>query len=247
VSRPLIGVTGPRGRGWIMWICAAFSLVLHGARVRRIPPPLDPARLADLNGLVIGGGDDISATLYDGAPAPDVRLDPERDRLEIAALDHFWDTGAPILGICRGSQMMNVYRGGRLHQDVWAVFADSRKVRTPLPLKTVTVCEGARLGGYVGGRERFTVNSLHNQAVDALGEGMRVAARDEAGMIQAVEHVGPHFRIGVQWHPEFLFYKRPHRRLFRAFVRNARRNLRVTSRGDAHEAPADGADAAKPA
>lgn len=221
-GRPLIGVTGPRGRGWAMWAFAALSLWLHGARVRRITPPLEPEKLAGLEGLLIGGGDDISATLYDGAPAPDVRLDPERDALELAALERFWPTEAPILGICRGAQMLNVFRGGRLHQDVWAVYGEDRRIRTPLPLKTVTVCEGAELGRHVGGRERFTVNSLHNQAVDELGEGMAVAARDEAGMTQAIEYRGDRFRIGVQWHPEFLPYKRPHRRLFRAFVQAAR-------------------------
>ncbi|SDZ74495.1 gamma-glutamyl-gamma-aminobutyrate hydrolase family protein [Rubrimonas cliftonensis] len=218
---PLIGVTGPRGRGWALWVGAVISLWLQGARARRIAPPLDPATLDGLDGLLIGGGDDVSAELYGGQVRPNVRLDPERDALELAALARFWDTGRPILGICRGSQMINVYRGGALHRDVKESFNLTRHPRTPLALKTVAVCEGTRLAEAIG-LEKVRVNSLHSQAVDRLGAGIRVGAHDEHGMIQAVEAEGAPFRVGVQWHPELLFYKRPHRRLFRAFVKAAR-------------------------
>jgi putative glutamine amidotransferase len=219
-GRPVIGVTGARGRGWAMWAFTALSLRLQGARPRRIAPPLDDAAFDGLDGLVIGGGDHISATLYGGEPMPEIEIDAERDALEMAALRRLWDAPVPILGICRGAQLMNAYRGGRLHQDVWAEYPNARRVRTPLPLKRLRTCKGAALAGHLG-REAFRANALHDQAISEPGDGLRVAARDENAIVQAVEAEGARFRVGVQWHPEFLVYRRPHRRLFRAFVRAA--------------------------
>jgi len=227
VTRPVIGVTGGRGRGRFSWLCAAFSLRLHGARAVRITaardarhPHFDPAVVGGLDGLVIGGGDDIGATIYGAEPTPDVRLDPARDALELAALEAVWDTPIPILGICRGSQMLNIFAGGNLHQDIYTAFEEVPRIHTPLPRKHVTLEPGTRLERIIGAGT-VTVNALHHQSVDRLGDGFTVAARDEFGIVQATEHQGPVFRIGVQWHPEFLFYRRAHRRLFAALVQAA--------------------------
>jgi putative glutamine amidotransferase len=219
--KPLIGVTGPAGRGFALWGFAALSLWLAGARARRITPPLERARLDGLDGLLIGGGDDVGAALYGGEVRPDVRLDPERDALELQALELFWSTERPILGICRGAQIMNVFRGGTLHQNVRETYEIRRHPRTPLPLKRIRIAPETRLGDVIR-LSQVRVNSLHNQSVDVLGEGLLVAARDRHGMVQAIEHVGEPFRVGVQWHPELLFYKLAHRRLFRAFADAAR-------------------------
>ncbi len=219
--RPVIGVTGPAGRGFALWFFAALSLWLQGARARRITPPLEPSRLEGLDGLLIGGGDDIGAHLYGIEVEPDVAIDPERDQLELAALGQFWDSGAPILGICRGSQMLNVFRGGTLHQDVKAHYGIQRHPRTPLPLKRVDIVPQTRLSETVR-VARIRVNSLHNQSVDRLGNGLRVAAQDRHDMVQAVEDSGHVFRVGVQWHPELLFYRPHHRRLFAGFVAAAK-------------------------
>ncbi|MGF1659819.1 MAG: gamma-glutamyl-gamma-aminobutyrate hydrolase family protein [Rubrimonas sp.] len=219
---PLIGVTGPAGRGWALWTAAALSLWLQGARARRVTPPFTPGELDGLDGLLIGGGDDIGAEFSGAELRPDVRIDPARDALELAALERFWPEGKPVLGICRGAQMLNVFRGGTLHSDVRVAYDLRRQPRTPLPLKTVSVAQGSRLAAILNGDATIKVNSLHMQSVDRLGEGMRVAARDRHGMVQAVEAEGGPFRVGVQWHPELLPYRRPHRRLFRAFVEAAR-------------------------
>lgn len=222
MSGPLIGVTGPRGRGWGMWICAWLSLKLQGARAVRITRDQGPERWDRLDGLLIGGGDDISATLYGMEPAPDIRVDPDRDRLELEALERVWPTGAPVLGVCRGSQMLNIFRGGSLHQDIHAIYVEAPRMRTVLPRKRVRLLDGAALTRIIGAPE-VTVNALHHQSIDRLGEGFAIAGIDEHGIVQATEWMGDGFRIGVQWHPEFLFYKRAHRRLFRAFVTEARR------------------------
>ncbi|SES91659.1 putative glutamine amidotransferase [Oceanicella actignis] len=219
--RPVVGVTKGRGRGWALWAFAALSLRLHGARPRRIEPPFSPEAARGLDALIVGGGDDIGATLYGGEPAPDMRIDPERDALELRLLEEAWRRHLPVLGICRGAQMLNVFLGGTLHADIAQAYPHARRLRTPLPRKHVRLAPGTRLARIIGD-EAIVVNALHHQSIDRLGQGLRVAARDEYGIVQAVEHRGRLLRIGVQWHPEFLFYARKHRRLFAALTDAAR-------------------------
>ncbi|MEM6742224.1 MAG: gamma-glutamyl-gamma-aminobutyrate hydrolase family protein [Pseudomonadota bacterium] len=223
---PVIGVTGPRGRGWPMWLFAAAAILLQGALPRRLTAPAGgapaPADAFDgLDGLVIGGGDDVSADLYHAEAMPEARYDPERDRLELEALERLWDGPVPILGICRGSQMMNVFRGGTLHQDAWGYHDAGRALRTPLPVRRVHARNGSGLSQILR-RERLRVNSLHKQSIRRPGDGLRVCAEDQHGMTQAVERPGEPLRIGVQWHPEFLFWRPSQFRLWRRLAQEAR-------------------------
>lgn len=218
--RPRIGVTCSVGRGRIMWWFNRFALRRVGAEPVRLCA--DSTRGFDgLDGLVVGGGDDIVPTLYGGEIDPAIRLDPERDALELEALTHASRHRLPVLGICRGAQMLNVALGGSLHQDAYATYQGSRFRWTVLPRKTVEVA-GDTLLARVAGTAPMRVNALHTQAVDRLGPGLRVAARDEGGMAQAIERDADPFALGVQWHPEHLFYAARHRALFAALVAAAR-------------------------
>lgn len=230
MARPIIGVTTSKNRGWLLWFFAWLSLRLQGARAVRLTAPFIRKEFDRLDGLLIGGGDDISATLYGGIPAPDVRVDAQRDTLEQSALTQLWHSTIPIMGICRGAQMLNIYLGGRLHPDIYEVYQSAPKMRTPLPRKRVDVREDSRLAEILGA-PCVIVNSLHHQAVEKLGDGISVSAIDEHGIIQAIEHDGDAFRVGVQWHPELLPYRAPHRRLFRAFVDAARVRMSADSSG----------------
>ena len=154
----------------------------------------------ELDGLVIGGGDDIGAEIYGGKVLPDVRIDPERDKLELRLLEGALPRGLPILGICRGSQMINVALGGTLHTDIHEVYVQAPRMRTVLPRKTIHVVEGSRLDRILRCNP-CRVNALHHQSVDRVGRGLKVVARDEAGIVQAIEGAGPSFLLGVQWHP----------------------------------------------
>jgi putative glutamine amidotransferase len=217
--RPLIGVTlSRRGSRW-MWYFNALAVLRAGGWPRRVLP--DRAQpLAELDALVVGGGDDIAPTLYGGELDPAIRLDPERDALELRALDFAMARGWPVLGICRGAQMLNVARGGTLHADIHAVYADAKRLRTALPRKTVTIKPNSRLHEILG-RERARVNALHHQAVDLLGEGLEVVAQDRAKVVQAIEATDGTPLVGVQWHPEFLVHDRGQMRLYRHLTERA--------------------------
>ena len=222
--KPVIGVTTSGGGGRYMWWFYWLSVRLLGARPVRLIAPVDPNDIGRFDGFIIGGGDDIAPDLYDGEPAIDVRIDPERDRLELAILEHAVPRDIPVLGVCRGAQMINVFNGGTLHQDVRKAFDNIPKMWTPLPVKSVTFVPGTRLKS-IFDLEHLRVNSLHRQAVDRLGHGLRVSAHDEFGVVQAIEHESAEFLAGVQWHPEFLIYRGSHRQLFRAFINAVERQI----------------------
>ncbi|NIL96297.1 MAG: gamma-glutamyl-gamma-aminobutyrate hydrolase family protein, partial [Planctomycetales bacterium] len=172
-----------------MFWFAALGLRLFGARPRRITPPMEASELKGLDGLLIGGGDDIGAEIYGGMPVPDVRIDPLRDKLELSALEIALPKGIPVLGICRGAQMLNVALGGTLNQDIYEVYKQAPRMRTVLPRKRVDLEKGTRLHELIG-LDCITVNSLHHQSVDKLGRGLQVSGSDEHGIIQAIEARG---------------------------------------------------------
>ncbi|MFQ6549391.1 gamma-glutamyl-gamma-aminobutyrate hydrolase family protein [Aestuariibius sp. 2305UL40-4] len=217
--KPTIGVTVSQRSGWRIFPLVAFNVWLAGGRAIRWQADRD-VDVDAVDGVIIGGGDDISPDLYGMEPVISARLDPARDALERQIVEHAWKTNTPLLGICRGSQMINVVLGGDLDQDAYKTFG-SRKYKTVLPRKTVTVEEDTRLAGLVG-PQPMKVNALHSQAVCALGRGLRVAARDDGGMIQSVERIRDPYMLGVQWHPEHLFYARRQRRIFSALIAAAR-------------------------
>ncbi|MEM9741549.1 MAG: gamma-glutamyl-gamma-aminobutyrate hydrolase family protein [Pseudomonadota bacterium] len=180
-----------------------------------------------LDGLVLTGGSDIDPTAYGSSDKPWSPPDVERDRFELAALEVAEERGLVVLGICRGSQLLNVHRGGDLHDDIQPLRKASKNYRTLLPRRPVQIEEQSRLNG-VFGRDRFKINALHHQAVDSLGHSLSVAAIDEDAVVQGIEDPAHTFCVGVQWHPEYLFWSPPHLNLFRALVEAAARHQRET-------------------
>jgi putative glutamine amidotransferase len=197
-----------------------LALARVGARAVRLVPG-DPLPAEPLQGLVIGGGDDIGAEIYGGKVLPDVRIDPHRDAMELGLLKAALPARLPVLGICRGSQMINVALGGTLHTDIHEVYVQAPKMRTVLPRKQVSIEPGCRLDRILRCNP-CQVNALHHQSVDRVGQGLIIAARDESGIVQAIESGSAPFLLGVQWHPELLVWKKPHQRLFEALANAAR-------------------------
>jgi len=187
-----------------------------GGRVRFLMPGGDPPT-DDLDGLVVGGGDDIGAEIYGGDIVPDVRIDPERDAMELALLEQAETRDLPVLGICRGAQMMNVFLGGTLYGDIRGMPRDKTTMRTVLARKVVAIKPETAIHAILG-TDTIRVNSLHHQAMDRLGAGLEVSGRDRGDFVQAMERPDSRFFIGVQWHPEFLAFDRRHQNLFRALI-----------------------------
>lgn len=240
MSKPVIGVTTSRRSGWRIFPLVALNVWLVGGRAVRWVAGRE-ADIDAVDGVIIGGGDDISPDLYGGRLVTSARLDPARDKLERGLVRAAFERGKPVLGICRGSQMLNVASGGTLHQDAYGVYEASHRVWTILPRKTVRICEETRLAG-LSGTKPMRINALHSQAVDQLGDGLRIAALDNGGMIQAVERTSDPFALGVQWHPEHLFYAHRQRAIFRALVTAAaacrdNANQIETVRKDVEETP----------
>jgi putative glutamine amidotransferase len=200
-----------------MWWFYRLAMHLSGAWPVRLVAPVEGLDPAAFDGLIIGGGDHISAEIYKGKTKLDVRIDPARDAMELDLLRHGIASGTPVLGVCRGAQMLNVYYGGSLHQDLRAVFTEHPALWTPLPRKRVRLAPDSRIAGLMGVAD-IRVNSLHRQAIDKVGTGLQVTGWDEYGTIQAIEDPSALFRIGVQWHPEFLIHHRAQRRLFGGFI-----------------------------
>ncbi len=215
--RPCIGVTSSSRRGRHMWWLYWMSLELLGAHPVRLVATAGDIDERQFDGLIIGAGDDIGAGLDQGAPTMDVRIDPARDALELNLLERAAPIDMPVLGVCRGAQMLNVFYGGSLHQDV-----RQAKMWTPLRNKDVQLVEGSRLAGIMG-KAPLRVNSLDRQAVDRVGAGLSVSGRDEFDVVRAIEDPSASFRMGVQWHPEFLIYRERQRALFKSFVDAVRR------------------------
>ncbi|WP_425093471.1 gamma-glutamyl-gamma-aminobutyrate hydrolase family protein [Tropicimonas sp. S265A] len=217
--RPKIGVTVSRRSGWRIFPLMALNVWLAGGRAVKWQTATD-VNIDAVDGIIIGGGDDIGPRLYGGDISLSVRLDHVRDAMEKWILEKAFESDLPILGICRGAQMLNVVLGGTLHQDAYTRYG-SRRFHTILPKREVDVTPGTRLSQIIG-EEPMCVNALHKQSVAKLGRNLRVSATDEKGMVQAIERTSDPFAVGVQWHPEHIFYEPRHRALFAALVVAAR-------------------------
>jgi putative glutamine amidotransferase len=201
-------------------IAASAAVKLAGGS----PVPLRPGdHLGDaaLDGLIVTGGSDISPTAYGSSERPFSPPDTERDAFELEAIEHAATNDMPILGICRGAQLLNVYRGGSLHADIAHLRPDTANNNTVLPRKLVCIEPDSRLAEGVT-RTRLMVNSLHHQAVKVLGRNLRIVALDGDQIVQGIESTESGLLLGVQWHPEYLFWQKPQLALFRYLISTAR-------------------------
>jgi putative glutamine amidotransferase len=234
---PLIGVsTYVADVAWSNWERRAavlpasyFELVAAaGGRPLLVPPtstaPDGPEAGADqvvdvLDGLVLTGGGDVDPAAYGEDPDPEVGgVNPVRDASERALLAAALQADLPVLAICRGCQVLNVYLGGTLHQHLPDVIGnlDHRKVAMQFEDVDVVTEPGTRTAAVFG--PTTTVRCSHHQAIRDLGRDLVVTARAGDGVIEAVELPSAHFVLAVQWHPEEAMDQRP----FDALIRAAR-------------------------
>jgi len=230
--RPLIGITGrskPAGavKGFPSSLAQtdvdlfvrdyAAAITDAGGLPVYLPGHVDPSDYAGrLDGLVLSGGADVGPEHYGAASETDLYPpEPARDRFELELIDVAVDDGLPVLGICRGLQLLNVWAGGTLHQHVPA--HARYDVAPGDTVDEVELASGSRLHELYG--DRHGVNSLHHQTVDRVAEGWTVTARSADGGVEALEWPG-HDVVAVQWHPEMM-PTRPVDPLFRWIVARA--------------------------
>jgi len=217
VAVPLIGISTylePSVR-WGVWDLPAavlpagyHRLVQRAGGTAALLPPDDPDRAAAvvgrLDGLVIAGGPDVEPARYGAEPHP--RTGPahrERDAWELALIEAALAAGTPLLGICRGMQLLNVALGGTLTQHLPDTVGHDGHTGTPgvFGRHLVTPVAGTRLGALLA--EATAVPAYHHQALDRLGRGLLACAYAEDGTPEAVEpEAGDGFVMAVQWHPE---------------------------------------------
>lgn len=245
-EQPIIGtatqtldpIPGQTPMCWIMGQRYIHVLVREGC----VPWPI-PLLMGDLatlraiydrlDGVFLTGGVDVDPANYDEEKEPVCgRTDPPRDWTEIQLIRWCLEDHKPLLGVCRGVQVMNVAVGGSLYQDVTAQRAGSLKhdyfpnpnnnFTRDMLIHSVRVEPDTRLGRMMQARE-VAVNSMHHQGIKRLGQGLIASAWSPDGLIEGVEGTNGSFLVGVQWHPEELTESSPPmRRLFTEFIDAAR-------------------------
>ena len=253
-ARPVIGISSYAEQArWGAWDRPALLVpqryadsVAAAGGTPVLLPPFPGVELAALrlDGLILSGGGDIDPAEFGAATHPETAaIRPERDAAEFALVSAALGQGLPLLGICRGLQVLNVARGGTLHQHLPDVVGHAGHAPAPgaYAAHQVTISPGSRLGeilGYPGGapeRTGLSVPTYHHQAVDQLGQGLVASAWADDGTIEAIEFPdfgGPGFALAVQWHPE----AGEDLRLFQALIAAARSRAaaggaRLTSAG----------------
>jgi len=235
-ARPLIGITSTVNDHSVVVPLAYAQAVREAGGLPVILPAIDDDALRAeyvrrLDGLVLTGGGDVPPSAYGQQPHKTVKVMPAaRWDSESKLVDAWLETGKPVLGICLGSQMTNVVRGGSLVQDIPSEVGRDVVHANPPPEKNapkrppathrVTLAPDSRLR-QIFGIDQLTVVSSHHQAAKRLGRGLRAAAHSDDGVIEALEMPERAWAVFVQWHPERM--EQAHRQtLFGALVRACR-------------------------
>lgn len=244
-TKPLIGLTGRRtfaakvdgfpdsldGLAIDLYLADYANEVMSaGGLPLHLPIDADPHEyVAHLDGVLLSGGADLHPSRYGAEPDGNGAYEPRRDELELALLEAARANDLPVLGICRGLQVLNVAAGGSLHQHV--VEHARYDVGPDTCVHEVSFEPGSLLESIYGGAsassgsvagDRRLVNSLHHQTVDRVGDGLVVAARSSDGSVEGLETVDGSV-VAVQWHPEMLTRSEP---VFGWLVERARKGER---------------------
>jgi putative glutamine amidotransferase len=205
--------------------------VLHAGGEARVVDPTMPAAdaLDGVGGLILTGGDDVAPSLYGERPHPTVHVHDDRDAFELALIAEARQRDLPILGICRGIQVLNVAGGGTLVQDIPSQVTGALDHNLVPPAHQsfdlaheIWIDRDTLLARIlretIGSGDTCEVNSRHHQAVRDVAPGFRVSATAPDGVIEAIEDPRLRFCIGVQWHPENFWRTGEFRPLFERFL-----------------------------
>ena len=230
-NKPIIGITSSMAENsFIRMRRNYFDAIVDAGGIPVFMPhnggPEDAAKFLEFcDGVLFAGGDDVDPKHYGEEIAFDsVETTPLRDDFELALMELIKDDPRPILGICRGEQILNVAFGGSLYQHIDGHRQDESGTQN---LRATHVLEGSFLHSLIGETE-IGVNSFHHQAIKQIAPGFIVSARADDGTVEAIEPENqinsPRFFLAVQWHPEY-FYRTdsPAAKIFKAFIEAAKK------------------------
>ena len=224
MKRPVIGITSSllvetasHGTFTRHSLTVDYSDAIHAAGGVPIILPFNVELASEMfelvDGIIVSGGADLDPARFGDTEVHPQTYDiiPERDEAELALARMAIERDKPLLGICRGIQVMNVALGGTLYQDIASQFSDSvahrqqtRAIPAAEPGHTVTVAQGSLLER-IFGSGLISVNSFHHQAVKEIAPELAPTGWSDDGTIEAIEHPDARFALGVQWHPELMF------------------------------------------
>ncbi|GAA5131500.1 gamma-glutamyl-gamma-aminobutyrate hydrolase family protein [Thalassotalea piscium] len=247
ITKPRIAITGPNNSGVTAWLFTALNIRLAGGCPVRVTPNSFDG-MFDYDGVIIGGGSDIHPEHYIKEDAPKVKrsfwlklkeclmypmelinkvgsshYDKERDEMEIQFIHYALDNNLPLLGICRGHQLLNAELGGSMYESTLPLLAKEARIRSPFPRKKVLYTTNDSLISKIAGDDPLKVNAIHSQAIAKPAQTLEVTAKEVAGINQVVEAKNSDKVLGVQWHPEYLFYMKAHRKIFNWLIKEARK------------------------
>lgn len=220
--KPIVIVTGPHKTLRFGWWATRLMLWMQGLKGHYVTAQRNVIP-HHVKGVIIGGGDDIQPRHYGLTGDAGAKYDAARDALELNIIKQAIACNLPLLGICRGAQLINVALGGNLHQDLRPLRQLTPNRNSIFPIKDALLESSSKIK-HIMGTDRIRVNSLHNQAINNIGHTLELAATDEDKFTQAVENPQQDFVIGIQWHPEYMPYSTHQRQLFKAFSNAVRRS-----------------------
>ena len=233
--RPVIGITTnqdtSRQNAPYDTLSSAYAAAIQaaGGLPLLIPNELPLEALTDLrkhlDGVLLSGGGDIDPTHFNGIDHISIGgISQQRDELEISLVRLAVATDWPLLGICRGTQIINVAMGGTLYTDIPSQYHTELTHNTPLDqgrdflAHEVTIMAESRLNAILGS-DKLMVNSFHHQAIKNVAVKLTVSATAADGLVEGLELAEQRFFVGVQWHPECIWQKPEQQKLFKAFIR----------------------------
>ncbi len=227
-NRPVIGITSSMSDTFVRMRRNYFDAIVEAGGIPVFMPhnggAEDAAKFLEFcDGVLFAGGDDVDPKHYGEEIAFDnVQTTPLRDDFELALAELLKKTDKPILGICRGAQLLNVAFGGSLYQHI---DGHRQEEKGAVNLRTAKVQAGSFLHSIVG-EDEIKTNSFHHQAVKAIAPGFIASAVADDGTVEAIEPEknNGRFLLAVQWHPEYLFkHDAPAKKIFKAFVEAAKK------------------------
>ncbi|GAC15748.1 gamma-glutamyl-gamma-aminobutyrate hydrolase family protein [Aliiglaciecola lipolytica] len=246
--RPSIAVTGPDKSGLTAWLFTSLNVRIAGGYPVRVTPSRFEGSF-HFDGVIIGGGSDIHPDNYTAQRTPNVNrslwlkikevlcypmellsyfskpaYDKERDEMEKQFIDFAIEHDKPILGICRGHQLLNAKLGGTMYQSTLPLLQKKMRIRSPFPRKKVIYTKDESLISEIAGDDPIEVNAIHSQAIAKPADDLEVTAKEKAGISQVIESKSSDKLLGVQWHPEYLFYMKAHRNIFEWLVQTAKQD-----------------------